>query len=383
MPEKLKTIILYGGSFDPPHLGHASLAKAAFNQVKPDLFYFIPNYRTPFKEINPVSFEDRINMINLMMGADFMSMPQVKISNYEEDRKEVVHTWKTVKHFKRIYKNSNIYFLMGSDCLQTFKKWQHWEYILKKTKLLVGVRPGFNIVGHEAPFVPLKGIFPEAASNGIRVNIILDKKIAGIDKSILEYIQKRGLYFSREKQMLKNELSPKRYTHSVNVARMAVSIAAQCGVSKHKAAVAGILHDCAREIPVDEIMSMKLTGPVLGKYRKETILNAPKLLHAPAGAKLAKMKYGVGDKEILRAIHLHPTGATKMSVLDKIIYVSDYLSAERKFENLNSLRELAIKDFEKAFIEVVKCKNFYRKQNNFWAHPLSDKLCKYITRHTK
>src|SRR5574344_2237449 len=115
MPEKLKTIILYGGSFDPPHLGQASLAKAAFNQVKPDLFYFIPNYRTPFKEINPVSFEDRINMINLMMGADFMSMPQVKISNYEEDRKEVVHTWKTVKHFKRIYKNSNIYFLMGSD----------------------------------------------------------------------------------------------------------------------------------------------------------------------------------------------------------------------------------------------------------------------------
>ena len=377
--EKKGIVVIYGGSFDPPHEGHVALAAAAIRQLRPEFFYFVPNFHAPFKEMRPASFDDRAEMIRIAFGKRFMHRPGVEINSYENDMRETVYTWKTVGHFRKIHPDKDLFFLMGSDCLRSFKRWQRWRYILKNARLLVGIRPGFNIGPNEAPFVPLDGIFPEAASTEVRLNIILDEKINGVSPGVVRNIKKKGLYFSRESQMLEKALSPERHAHCVNVARIAAEIAGSRGMSKHRAAAAGLLHDCAREFSVEKLKSMKLTGPILGKYRGETVLNAPKLLHAPAGAKTAREKYGVRDPEILEAIQLHPTGAPGMGELAKLIYVADYISAERKFDGVGALRKLALENFPAAFKKVVEAKAAYRSGRNYWSHPLSLELCRQIS----
>lgn len=374
MPAEKESIILYGGSFNPPHSGHIKLAKEAYRQIKPKMFYFVPNFHSPFKEMQPASFNDRKNMLELAAGESFMHQPGVEISSWEEDQKKTVYTWKTVQHFRRIHPNCRIYFLMGSDCLKTFHDWQRSREILKNATLLAGIRPGFNIVGWEAPFVPLKGIFPMVSSSSIRMDIILNRKITGISPAVLSYAKSRGLYFSQEVNILKKEISRKRYKHCVNVARCAVNLAHICGVPEYKAAIAGLLHDCARELDTEVLKSMRISGPVLGKYRRETVKYAPKLLHAPAGAMLARERYGVRDKDILEAINLHATGMPDMSILSKIIYMSDYLSEERSFAGIDKIRQLVQEDFDSAFKEVVAAKAKYREERNLWAHPLSLQL---------
>lgn len=249
---------------------------------------------------------------------------------------------------------------------------------MRNASLLVGIRPGFNIIGGEAPFTPLKGLFPKTASSGIRTNIILNRKMAGISPNVMEYINNRGLYFSQEVHMLKKELSARRYRHCVNVARCAVRLANICAVPEYKAAIAGLLHDCARELDIEVLKAMRLKGPTLGRYRHETVKNAPKLLHAPAGAMIAREKYGIEDKEILQAIQLHATGMPDMPLLSKIVYMSDYLSDERKFIGLDDIRKLTETDFDAAFAAVVKAKACYREQRKFWAHPLSLHLYKQV-----
>ena len=383
MPEDKKKIIIYGGSFNPPHTGHIMLAKAAYRQMRPDRFYFVPNFHSPFKEMQPASFNDRKKMLTLAAGADFMAQPGVEISSWEEDQKKTVYTWRTIQHFRKLHPNHKIYFLMGSDCLQSFWQWQRSRDILKNATLLAGIRPGFNIVGGEAPFLPLKGIFPEASSSSIRMDIILRRRTSGICPAVIDYIKNRGLYFSQEVNILRKELSARRYRHCVNVARCAVQLAHLCAVPEYKAAIAGLLHDCAREIDVEVLKSMRISGPVLGKYRRETVKYAPKLLHAPAGAMLARERYGVKDKDILQAIQLHATGMPDMTVLSKIIYMSDYLSEERSFAGIEDLRQLAQTDFDKAFAEVAAAKARYRETRKLWGHPLSIQLWEQICSQKK
>ncbi len=378
MSNEKEPVIIYGGSFNPPHSGHISLAKAAYRQIKPKAFYFVPNFHSPFKEMQPASFNDRRNMLQIAAGENFMNLPGVQISSWEEDQKKIVYTWKTIAHFRRIHPNAKIYFLMGSDCLKSFNDWQRSRSILRNASLLVGIRPGFNIVGGEAPFVPLKGLFPAAASSGIRINIILKHKTPGISQAVMDYIKNRGLYFSQEVNMLRKELSARRYRHCVNVARCAVELAHICAVPEYKAAIAGLLHDCARELDVEVLKAMRIQGPVLGRYRRDTVRFAPKLLHAPAGAMIARERYGVKDKDILQAIQLHATGMPDMPLLCKIIYMSDYLSEERKFAGLDGLRKLAVTDFDAAFAAVAAAKARYREEKKCWAHPLSIQLWKQI-----
>ena len=379
MPEDRKSVIIYGGSFNPPHSGHIMLAKEAYRQIRPAHFYFVPNYHSPFKEMQPASFNDRRNMLSIAAGEEFMGQPGVEISSWEEDQKKTVYTWRTVEHFRKKHPDCKIYFLMGSDCLQSFWQWQRSREILKNAVLLAGIRPGFNIVGGEAPFVPLKGVFPEASSSSIRMDIILRHRTAGVCPAVMGYIKNRGLYFSQEVNILRKELSAHRYRHCVNVARCAVKLAHLCAVPEYKAAIAGLLHDCARELDVEVLKSMRISGPVLGKYRSETVKFAPKLLHAPAGAMLARERYGVKDKEILQAIQLQATGMPDMPVLCKIIYMSDYLSEERNFAGIDDLRHLAETDFDKAFIEVAAAKARYRETKKLWGHPLSIQLWKQLS----
>ena len=152
------------------------------------------------------------------------------------------------------------------------------------------------------------------------------------------------------KKALKKELEKDRYQHTLSVAFTACSLAMRWGVDLDEAYIAGILHDCAKNIPDEDRVKLceKWGLPVNKTERKN-----PTLLHAKMGAYLAKEKYGIRDEKVLLAIESHTTGRPDMSMLEKIIFVADYIEPYRtKAENLTVIRREAFIDLDKAVLRI-------------------------------
>ena len=141
---------------------------------------------------------------------------------------------------------------------------------------------------------------------------------------------------------LETQLDDSRYKHTIGVMQTAEQLAKTYGYSIEKAMLAGLLHDCAKCLSHEEKVSL------CNQYNVEISISEMKhksLLHAKVGAILAKQLYNIDDPEILHAICVHTTGEPNMSLLDKIIYVADYIEPGRdQAPNLEILREIAYKN---------------------------------------
>lgn len=370
-----RPVIVYGGSFDPPHRGHMALAAAALRQLRPAALYFVPGFRTPFKDFRPLPFAERRGMLEAALaGAGLAGRPEVKVSRFEADQGRVVYTWETLEHFRRLHPGAPLYFLLGSDCLADFRRWRRWRTVLRRARLLAGLRPGYALSAGEVPFTPLAGRFPEAASSGLRAALFLGEAPAELQPEVLARISARGLYFSRERAWLKKLITPKRYLHSVETARLAVRLAPQLGVPAQKAAAAGLVHDCARDLGEAALRRRGRALRPAPPCAAETAARAPLLLHAWVGAVLARREFGIDDPEVLEAVRLHATGGPDMGPLARLIYVSDLACHGRDFEEARLVRELAYRDFGAAF----KAANYVKLTHAFagggWVHPLSASL---------
>ena len=154
-----------------------------------------------------------------------------------------------------------------------------------------------------------------------------------------------------QKQM-KEELTEDRYEHTLGVMYTAEALAMRYGVDMTKAAVAGLLHDCAKCIPNNQKIKLcKKHDVEISEMEKKN----PSLLHAKLGAYMAKKVYGVSDEEVISAIRWHTTGKPDMSMLDIIIYMADYIEPNRdKAPNLKEIRKLYFENIEEALYEVLK-----------------------------
>lgn len=154
-----------------------------------------------------------------------------------------------------------------------------------------------------------------------------------------------------QKQM-KEELSDDRYEHTIGVMYTAESLAMRYGVDMTKAAVAGLLHDCAKCIPNSQKIKLcKKHGIEVSEMEEKN----PSLLHAKLGAYMAENVYGVKDPEILSAIKWHTTGKPDMSMMDMIVYMADYIEPNRdKAPNLKAIRKLTFENIEEALYQVLE-----------------------------
>ncbi len=151
---------------------------------------------------------------------------------------------------------------------------------------------------------------------------------------------------------MKEELSEERFEHTLGVMYTAESLAMRYGVDLTKAAVAGLLHDCAKCIPNNQKLKICKKHDIEISEMEE---NNPSLLHAKLGAYMAKKAYGVEDEEILSAIRWHTTGKPDMSLLDIIIYMADYIEPNRdKAPNLKEIRKLSFVNIEEALYQVLE-----------------------------
>ncbi len=159
--------------------------------------------------------------------------------------------------------------------------------------------------------------------------------------------------YEKCRKMLKGSISKKRYMHSLGVSNTAACLAMKYGFDIRKAHLAGLLHDCAKGLSADELFETVASGNMeISDIEREN----PELLHSKAGMVVARKKYGIEDEEILSAICFHTTGRPQMSLLEKIVFVADYIEPNREgIPSLDRIRAMAFDDIDVA--TALICRN--------------------------
>lgn len=183
------------------------------------------------------------------------------------------------------------------------------------------------------------------------------------------------------RKAMEKTLDEKRFEHTLGVAYTAACLAMCHGEDIHKAEVAGLLHDCAKcldhskKIMICEKHNIPITEI---EYRN------PFLLHAKAGSFIAMNKYNISDKDIINAILNHTTGRPGMSLLEKIVYIADYIEPNRKqAPNLADIRKLAFQDMDRALVWIMEDTLRYLKSIQSDIDPMTEKTWQYYEEQTK
>lgn len=186
---------------------------------------------------------------------------------------------------------------------------------------------------------------------------------------------KGGFYlqydFCKFKKKLKKELDKDRYDHTIGVMDTAACLAMKYDCNLEQAMVAGLLHDCAKCIDNDKKIELcEKNKIILTSYEKEN----PFLIHAKLGAFLAKKEFEVKDEAVLHAISVHTTGCPNMNLLDKIIYIADYIEPNRKKAiNLPEVRKEAFTDIDQCLIHILADTLAYLNQSDRSIDPMTQK----------
>jgi predicted HD superfamily hydrolase involved in NAD metabolism len=166
-------------------------------------------------------------------------------------------------------------------------------------------------------------------------------------------------------KLVKEQLTDHRYQHTLGVMETAIVLAKQYGENEQKAELAAIFHDYAKFRPkgeMQEIIADHGFPQDLLEYNSE-------LWHAPAGAYLVEKEAGVSDREVLDAIRYHTSGRPGMNLLEKIIYLADYIEPGRHFPGVEEVREMAKENLDKAVIMAIKNTIIFLMKKNQTVYP--------------
>ena len=177
---------------------------------------------------------------------------------------------------------------------------------------------------------------------------------------------------------LEQELNYKRFVHTLAVAGTAAFLAMCYGADIEKAEIAGLLHDCAKCLDVRKMQRLcEKAGLEISPYER----SSGSLLHSKAGSVLAAEKYGVTDPDLLNAIRYHTTGRPGMSLLEKIIFVADYIEPGRfSAKNLPLVRKMAFADIDEALLKILYDTLVYLNSTGNTVDPMTQKTYDYYKR---
>ena len=373
---------IMGGTLDPVHNGHLCIAEAVLKHLKLDRIMLLPAGDPPHKS-NPTLKTDRLNMARIASEGN----DDIFVCGIEIFREGTTFTVDTLTELSFWNPSTEWFYIIGSDTLDVLDTWRNLKGVSEKcTFAVVGradeapdeARAAYlaENYGSKFEFIPFSG--PDISSTGVRTKAARGEDISDIvPAGIAEYIRENGLYLSgmtRNAMLdeLKRTLKPSRVEHTLGVVETAVRLARKYGAVPAKAEIAALLHDCAKYMEVKEMQKMLGAVP---EDTDEQEINTPSILHAPAGAILAREKYGVRDPEILSAIRKHTIGDACMSLLDAIIYTADFIEPGREyFPGLDEARALAETDIFAAMRKCTELTNGYLLSQGKKPHPKSLKL---------
>ena len=351
---------IFGGSFNPPHLGHVRAAQRAVEALRLDRLLIVPACVPPHKLLaeNSPSPEARAKLCETA----FAGISKAEVSDIELRRGEVSYTADTVDALRTSEPDAELVLLVGTDMLCCFEKWFRFEDILKACTLSVFCRDAGEDAetqaaaealrrkyGAEITSVPLTP-YP-ASSTDIRAALAHREKPESLAEDVYAEIIRSRYYGAKpEFRWLREQsyacLKPKRIPHVEGTEQEAVSLARRWGADTEDAAEAAILHDITKKYDTNEQL---LLCQKYGIINDTAEAENGKLLHAKTGAVYARERFGISDA-VYDAIRWHTTGRAGMRLLEKIIYMADYIEPHRDFPGVEKLRTLAYEDLNAAMI---------------------------------
>ncbi len=365
---------IYGGTFNPPHLGHLAAARAAIDALKLDKLLLMPAAIPPHKVLpaDSPSREHRLAMVEKM--ADAMELPGVvEVSSLEMNREGKSYTSETLEAIHQMYPKAELWLLMGTDMFLTLHLWhdpgtithlagicafgrtrQDGEEIFAPQREYLTKTFGAKVVT-----ITLPGLV-DISSTQLRELLEREKGGEYLLPAVYGYILMHRLYGTSAvlKELNLDQLRAcsysmiraKRVPHVMGVEEEAVKLAKFWGADPELARHAGILHDCTKYLELEPQLELcRKYGVELDDLERQAV----KLLHSKTGACIAKYVFGEPE-EVYQAIFWHTTGRANMSLLEKIVYMADYIEPNRDFEGVERLRKLAYTDLDQAMLLGVE-----------------------------
>jgi nicotinate-nucleotide adenylyltransferase len=199
---KPKRIGIFGGSFNPVHIGHLIIAEYFVEDLNLDTCFFVPNHISPFKvnDSELISSLHRLEMLNLSI----QNNPKFLVDDFEIKKSGVSFTFETILYFKRKYPNDSLFLLMGTDQIANFDQWKNWEIILNNSIIVAARRSIFNgtekidtsvFAKYPEKIICLKNPIIEISSTEIRNRIKSGKSIKYlVPPGVQSYIESNRLY---------------------------------------------------------------------------------------------------------------------------------------------------------------------------------------------
>ena len=355
----MERIGIYGGTFNPPHIGHILAASQAIETLKLDKLLLIPDRIAPHKDLpdNSATPEQRLEMLRIAAAG----IPKMEVSSLELDREGPSYTFETVSQLRLRHPQAELFLLMGADMFLSFENWRRAEQIAREVTIAVAYR---GDKGEREAIEAQKNLLEE---KGYRI-LVLENPIHSISstqlrrllafrcageflpKGVEDYILSNGLYdtaadwknlpMEQLERVVVSLLKPSRVAHVLGCRDTAVELAKRWGADPTDAARAGILHDITKAL--DGPLQLTLCA-AYGKILDDFSRKYPKTLHAFTGALVAERIFGE-NRRVVSAIANHTTGKAEMNVLETIIYVADYIEPNRAFPGVEQLRQLAFQD---------------------------------------
>lgn len=345
---------LFGGTFDPVHNGHLALVRTLAAELSLDGVVLMPTAQPPHKlktDLAPAAH--RLAMCRLA-AAD---CPGVTVSDWEIRQGGASFTADTLDALRREYPEAQWYLIVGADMFLTLDTWWRFADIAAAATLCTVPRDDVSrerlldtaarLTAQGARCVVADMPKVAVSSTEVRRRVRGGESIRGlVPPAVEEYIMEENLYREGENtlptdeqivEILRRRLKPKRFVHSLAVAEEAVRLARRYGADPVKAKTAGLLHDIMKNTdPADQLQILTEFGILLSDVERGT----EKLYHAMSGAAFIEHILGIHDRDILDAVRYHTTARAGMSVLERVLYLADFTSADRDYDDVEEMRRL-------------------------------------------
>jgi nicotinate-nucleotide adenylyltransferase len=449
---------IFGGTFDPFHIGHAGILEAASESMLFDKIYVIPSSNPPHKNNNAISMASyRFKITKIALESCEFDIPVI-LNDIELNYDGPSYTLETVRRIRESEsEHADIAIVCGSDILFDIDKWYKPDILMKEVELFVAKRPGYDDTGlnekvnylrteYDAKVRFFDADYIDISSLQIRTMISegSNEESKYLMPDVYKWINHNKIYnegnlfsnlsdetifsINKYERRLREYLTEERLVHSLNTMREAIKLALMYDIDVNKAAIAGILHDCAKfdtvrkeidkiiQEETDESSSKVNEVPESDLFHKPEVLSKPgvlskkdsdiltthkedsdddskpdketsryfdfdiecvpyKILHAYLGKTIAAKIYGIQDEDILNAIYYHTTSRYNCSNLEKIIFIADKIEAARDFPRIDEIRKIAYNDMNKGHYECLKDIIKALKNKNVEVH--SDTLSAY------
>ncbi|MCI9120116.1 MAG: nicotinate (nicotinamide) nucleotide adenylyltransferase [Oscillibacter sp.] len=350
---------VYGGAFNPPHLGHIAAAQAVFALLKLDKLLLIPTGHPPHKRFPPESPtpEQRLELSRL---AAEQTGDSVEVLDLELRQSGTSYTAETLTYLRSLYPEDELWLLMGTDMFLTLHAWREPQEIFNQAGIAAFGRTEADC---ESLFSVQRAYlyqhYPQARIFTLTIPGVVDVSSTELRRQLAEgkggnllapavygYILREGLYGTTAdlkhlplellRPVALSFLDHRRIPHVLGTEQEAIRLAMRWGGDVEQARRAALLHDCTKRLSPEEHFALA------ERYRTNLDSlerQAPKLLHAKTGAALAEALFGTEDA-VTSAIRWHTTGRAHMTLLEKIIYLADYTEPNRNFPGVDRLRQV-------------------------------------------